>query len=146
MELLLRLVIPWVLIRINLPQISVFGVVIEDLGIHILSIPRRVELTSIVLGAHLECLIIKLHSAFRFLILEVKGQWVLEMLATSKRLHLRVLEANWLVQESHLLLFLSLHPDCLFFLLLLLLNLRSSILLGLLLGAQHLYSSIWHWS
>jgi hypothetical protein len=68
----------------------------------------------------------------------------LEMLATSKRLHLGVLEPNWLVQESHLLLFLSLHPDCLFFLLLLLLNLCSSILLGLLLGAQHLYSSIWH--
>ena len=58
---LLRLLIPWVLIDINLSQVSVFGVVVKDLGIHILSIPRRYELTGITFGAHLECLIIKLH-------------------------------------------------------------------------------------
>jgi len=58
---LLRLLISWVLIDINLSQVSVFGVVVKDLGIHILSIPRRYELAGIILGAHLECLIIKLH-------------------------------------------------------------------------------------
>ena len=66
------------------------------------------------------------------------------MLTASEGLHLGVLEANRLVQETHLLLFLSLLPDLLFFLLLLLLQLCPRILLGLLLGTQDLCSSIWH--
>ena len=130
---LFRLINPWVLIDIYLSQVSVFGVVIKDMGIHILSIPWWGELTSIILGRHLECLIVKLHRPFRFLIFEVKGQRVLEMLTASKGLHLGVLEANWLVKETHLFLFLSLLPYQLFFLLLLLLDLCSGILLSLLL-------------